>query len=177
MKFLNELLLVIIVLTITTFSGISKTDSTYIDINLSGAISGSYLIKNLNFARIQNPVLPIESTIGVFSDPPSKEFPFDISMILGNLGSQKIEIGDYKFVEVVNDVPNLQVGQKGGFMTIVPTGQNPPKTEYFTSSGSFIVAQIIESTKINGTFDLQLKSFDGKKIINATGKFQIFLAE
>lgn len=173
MRIVLYLIWVPVALLICTISGISKTDSSYIEINLSGSISGSYLINNLNFARIQNPSLPVESTIGMFSDPPSKTFPFDIAMILGNLGKEKIETGDYKAVEVVNDIPNLQIGQKGGFMTIVPTGQTPPKVEYFTTSGTFSIVEIVDNVRLDGIFELILKSTDGSRVINASGKFRI----
>lgn len=173
MKFIICSIFVQVMILISIINVEAKIDSSYIEINLSGSISGSYLINNLNFARIQNPSLPVESTIGVFSDPPSKTFPFDIAMILGNLGKQKIETGDYKAVEVVNDVPNLQIGQKGGFMTIVPTGQTPPKVEYFTTSGTFSVVEIVDNVRLNGIFELILKSTDGSRVINASGKFRI----
>lgn len=173
MKFKICSIIVQVMILISIINVEAKIDSSYIEINLRGSISGSYLINNLNFARIQNPSLPVESTIGMFSDPPSKSFPFDIAMILGNLGKQKIEIGDYKAVGVVNDVPNLQIGQKGGFMTIVPTGQTPPKVEYFTTSGTFSIVEIVDNVRINGIFELILKSTDGSRVINASGKFRI----
>jgi hypothetical protein len=177
MKPIFNVFFVVFIILMTSINVLAESDSSYIDINLTGTISGSYLIKNLNVARIQNPAIAKESTIGLFSDPPSIKYPFDIAMILGNLGNNNIEIGVYQSVEVLKDVPNLQIGHKGGFMTIVPTEQNPPKVEYFTTSGNFVVVEIIEKIKISGTFDLQLKSTDGSKVVNATGNFSIYINE
>ncbi len=151
----------------------AQQESSNIEITLTGQITGSYNINHLEQARIQNPNLPENSTIGIFTDPSSKDFPFDIALILGNLGKETLETGNYAVVLVENDIPQLKIGQKGGFMTIVPTKQSPPKIEYYTSSGNFIITEIIESKSITGTFSLLLKSVDGDKIINAEGKFRV----
>ena len=169
--------LIIAVFIISFGKSSAQQESSFIEITLIGQITGSYNIKLLQWARIQNPNLPENSTIGIFTDPPSKDFPFDIALILGNLGKATLETGDYAVVPVENDIPQLKIGQKGGFMTIVPTKQSPPKIEYYTSSGNFIITEIVESKSISGTFSLVLKSVDGDKIINAGGKFRINISK
>lgn len=177
MKYMLFLLVIFAMSMFSTSNVLAISDSTYIEVNLSGALTGKYKISGLNYARIQNLELGEKSTIGLFSDPPSKEYPFDIAMILGYLGKGNIEIGEYKAVEVIRDIPDLKIGQKGGFMTIVPTGQNQPQIEYYTTSGSFNVNEIIEDVKLSGVFDLILKNPEGSKTINAEGKFQIYINE
>ena len=174
-KFIVKLIIAVFIISFGEI--IAQQESSFIEITLTVEITGSYNIKQLQRARIQNPNLPENSTIGLFTDPPSKDFPFDIAMILGNLGKATLETGDYAVVPVENDIPQLKIGQKGGFMTIVPTKQPPPKIEYYTSSGNFIITEIIENVSISGTFSLVLKSVDGNKIINAEGKFRVNISK
>lgn len=169
--------LIIAVFIISFGKSSAQQESSFIEISLTGQISGSYSINHLEWARIQNPNLPENSTIGIFTDPPSKEFPFDIAMILGNLGKETLETGDYAVVPVENDIPQLKMGQKGGFMTIVPTKQQPPKIEYYTKSGNFVITEIVENKSISGTFSLVLNSVDAEKIINAEGKFRVNISQ
>jgi hypothetical protein len=149
----------------------SSSPQIGLNILMSGFLNGSFVREDVAWSRIENPLLAADATIGFFTDPPSKGALFDIAMVLGNIvPGAVLEKGAYGVIPVVNDVPALIPGTKGGFMTIVPTGQPVPREEFFTRSGTFVVDSVSTSL-IFGSMDLVLANADSSKTITVTGTF------
>jgi hypothetical protein len=142
-----------------------------VTITLSGHLNGTFSRNDVAWSRIENPLLNAEATIGFFTDPPSMAAPFDIAMVLGNIvpGAALVK-GTYAVIPVFNDVPALIPGTRGGFMTIVPTGQSVPREEFFTRAGSFTVDSV-SSSVIFGSIDVVLANADSSKTISVIGEF------
>lgn len=144
---------------------------TGLTISLSGHLNGSFVRGDVAWSRIENPLLTADATIGFFTDPPSTGSLFDIAMVLGNIVPEAaLEKGTYPVIPVINDAPALIPGTKGGFMTIVPTGQAVPREEFYTRSGSFTIDSVSTSL-IFGTIDVVLANADSSKTILVTGEF------
>lgn len=161
-----------IIKTVLTTDSIAQipAPNSGISIQLSGHLNGTYERTDVAWSRIQNPLLASNSTFGMFTDPPSPGQPFDIALVLGNIGAAEIDTGTYGIIEVINDVPLLIPPTKGGFMTIVPTGQSVPREEFFTRAGTFTVDSVSASI-VAGRFNVSLGNADNSKTIQAEGSF------
>lgn len=144
--------------------------SNGLQISLSGHINGEFIREDVSWSRIQNPLLASNSTFGLFTDPPSAGQAFDVAMVLGNIGAAEIVPGEYGIIPVKNDVPALVPPLKGGFMTIVPTGQRVPREEFYTQTGTFTV-DTASLDVVSGSFNVTLANVDSTKFIQAEGTF------
>lgn len=143
-------------------------------LRLSGAMNGQFQIPKVEWARIQADPARTDATIGLFTDPPSSDLPFDLTMVLGNFRDVTLKPGRYPVLPLHRDMPTAVPDGKRGFMVIVPTGQQPPRAEYVTKSGEFIVDNV-DGQHITGRFVLQLASTDGLREIQAEGDFRRIL--
>ncbi|MBY4598851.1 hypothetical protein [Ottowia caeni] len=143
-------------------------------LRLSGAMNGQFQIPKVQWARIQADPARTDATIGLFTDPPSPDLPFDLTMVLGNFRDVTLKPGRYPVLPLHRDMPAAAPDGKRGFMVIVPTGQHPPRAEYVTRSGEFIIDDV-DGKHITGRFVLQLASTDGRHEIQAEGDFRRIL--
>ena len=154
----------------------------HLRLSLSGALAGEHLITGADWARIQNPKLPAGSTIGLFTDPPSPQLPFDVAIVLGNIGAAALEPGRYAALALADDMPVFVAGGKpaakepvkAGFMSLVPTGQRPPRDEYVTTGGEFLI-EAVSNRQVSGRLDVMLANRDGTKTVRAQGWFGFVL--
>lgn len=140
-------------------------------LRLSGGLNGQYQVPRVQWARIQNDPARAQATIGLFTDPPSTDLPFDLAMVLGDFHGAALEPGRYAVLPLHQDMPAAMPQGKRGFMVIVPAGQQPPRVEYVTRSGEFIV-DAVDGTHITGRFVLHLATPDGSRTIQAEGDFR-----
>ena len=142
-----------------------------IQLRLSGALQGQYQVPDPQWARVQTDPSRALATVGLFTDPPSSSLPFDVSMVLGDFRGAALTPGRYSVLPLKQDMPAAAPTGKHGFMVIVPSGQTPPRTEYVTRSGEFIV-DAVDADQISGRFVLQLSTPDGSRALQAEGVFR-----
>ncbi len=140
-------------------------------LRLSGAMNGEYRIPKVQWARIQADPARTNATIGLFTDPPSSDLPFDLTMVLGNFRDVTLKPGRYSVLRLHRDMPAAAPDGKQGFMVIVPAGQHPPRAEYVSKSGEFIIDDV-DGKQVTGRFVVQLASTDGRHEIQAEGDFR-----
>jgi len=162
-------------LTVMAVSCAEQPGERAIQLTLEGACNGSYTFRQLQWARINNPGLPEKSSLGFFTDPLAGDQPLNLAVVLGNLGGKEIQTGDYTAVKVSRDIPAFRAGIKQGFMTIVPAGQQPPREEFYTTSGTIKITEYSSDSLVQGTFSLILANPEGSKWISARGSFRLLL--
>lgn len=140
-------------------------------LRLSGALNGQYQVPRVQWARVESVLVKAPPTIGLFTEPPSTDLPFDLTMVLGDTQGAVLEPGRYTVLPLHDDMPVGKPQGKHGFMVIVPTGQRPPRAEYVAQSGEFIV-DAVDGTHITGRFKLNLATPDGSRTIRAEGDFR-----
>lgn len=140
-------------------------------LRLSGALNGQFHIPRVQWARVQSDPARTQATIGLFTDPPSAHLPFDLAVVLGDFRDTALKPGRYPVLPLHRDMPAAVPDGKRGFMVIVPTGQQPPRVEYFTQSGEFFV-DTVDHQQITGRFVLHLATADGSRAVQAEGDFR-----
>ncbi|MBC6367806.1 hypothetical protein [Algoriphagus sp. AK58] len=155
-----------------------QSSNSSLTINISGAISQTASFSNVDYGRIVNPnynaFLPTESTLSLFSVPPSPNSgELEVAIILANAVPVPpgIQPGTYQMVPVQNEYPVLMQFPKLGFITVVKTKNGIPEEEYFTESGSVNLITA-NSGVVEGTFQAVLRTSNGQKEISVNGSFR-----